>query len=81
MDPSQLIPADRPGMAVARWQVISSTDELVLEILQEAPIQVESGLVEAVLLSVVLLRSGLSLGDTSGQVSLSDPTYSRLPLA
>ncbi len=79
MDPSQLIPADRPGMAVARWQVNSSTNELILEILQEAPI--ESGLVEAVLLSVVLLRSGLSLGDSSGQVSLSDPTYSRLPLA
>jgi len=76
MDSSQLIPADRPGLAVARWQVGSGTDELILEIFQETPI--EPGLLDAIVLSVVLLRSGQSLGDSSRQISLSDPTYSRL---
>jgi hypothetical protein len=62
MDPSQLVPADRPGLAVARWQVNSGTNVLILEIFQEATI--ESGLLEAIVLSVVLLRSGYSFGDT-----------------
>ena len=62
MDPSQLVPADRPSLAVARWQVNSGTDDLILEIFQETPI--ESGLIEAIILSVVLLRSGYSFGDT-----------------
>ena len=36
------------------------TDELILEVFQETP--VDSGLLEAIVLSVVLLRSGRSLG-------------------
>src|SRR5258708_29405665 len=66
----QLIPANRRGLAVARWQIDSGTDELVLEIFQEAP--VEPGLLDAIVLSVVLLRSGNPLGDSSGDF-LSDP--------
>ena len=61
MDSSQLIPADRPGPTVAHWQVNAGTDDLILEIFQEAPI--ESGLLEVIVLSVVVLRSGCSLGD------------------
>ncbi len=64
MDLSQLIPADRPGLTVARWRIDSRTDELGLEIFQEAP--VESGLLDAIVLSVVLLRSGNPLGDSLG---------------
>ncbi|KAF8498223.1 hypothetical protein F5888DRAFT_1803139 [Russula emetica] len=71
-----LIPADRPGLTIARWQVDSGTDDLILEIFQEAPI--ESGLLEAIVLSVVLIRSGHSLGDSSNQAGSSNPTYSRL---
>ncbi|KAH9987181.1 hypothetical protein BJV77DRAFT_1026686 [Russula vinacea] len=67
-----LIPANRPGLAVARWRVKSRTDELRLEIFQEA--LVESGLLEAIVLSVVLLRSGRSLGD-SELIDFSDPRY------
>ena len=70
MDLSQLIPADRPGLTVARWRIDSRTDELGLEIFQEAP--VESGLLDAIVLSVVLLRSGNPLGDSSGDF-LFDP--------
>jgi hypothetical protein len=78
IDSSQLIPADRPGLAVARWQVNAGTDDLILEIFQEAPI--ESGLLEAIVLSIVLLRSGRSLGDSSREISLSNPMYySNLP--
>jgi hypothetical protein len=76
MDSSQLIPADRPGLAVARWQVNAGINELILEISQEVPI--ESGLLEAIVLSVVLFRSGNSLGDSSGGISLSNPTYSSI---
>ena len=66
MDSSQLIPADRPGLAVAHWQVNAGTDDLILEIFQEAPI--ESGLLEAIVLSVVVLRSGYSLGDSPSEI-------------
>jgi hypothetical protein len=76
MDPSQLILADRPGLAIARWQVNSGTDDLIFEIFQEVPI--ESGLLDSIVLSVVLLRSGHSLGDSLGRISLSDPSYSQL---
>ena len=62
MGPPQLIPANRPGLAVAKWRTKSRTDELQLEIFQEAP--VEPGFLEAIVLSVVLLRSGRSLGDS-----------------
>jgi len=67
----QLIPANRPGLAVARWRVKSRTDEVRLEIFQEA--LVESGLLEAIVLSIVLIRSGRSLGDSPGLIDLSDP--------
>lgn len=48
-------------------------DELVLEIFQEA--LEDSALLEAIVLSVVLLQSGRSLGDSPERVSLSDPRY------
>jgi hypothetical protein len=67
----QLIPATRPGLAVARWRVKSRANELRLEIFQEA--LVESGLLEAIVLSIVLIRSGRSLGDSPGLIDLSDP--------
>jgi hypothetical protein len=73
MDSSQLIPADRPGLAVARWQVNAGTNELILEIFQEGPI--ESGLLEAIVLSVVLFRSGQSLGDSPGVISSTNPIF------
>jgi len=57
-----LIPANRHGLAVARWYINSHFDELRLEIFQEA--LVESGLLGAIVLSLVLLRSGRSLGDS-----------------
>jgi hypothetical protein len=58
----QLIPANRPGLAVAKWLTDSRTDSLLLEIFQEA--LVKSGLLEAVVLSVVLLQSGYHLGNS-----------------
>jgi len=61
IDSSQLIPANRPGLEIARWQIKPGRDELILEIFQESP--VESGLLDAIVLSVVLIRSGHSLGD------------------
>ena len=69
IDPLQLIPANRPGLAVARWQVSSHSDDLDLEIFQEA--LVEPGLLEAIVLSVVLLRSGQCLGDTAAMSILN----------
>ena len=72
MDSSQLISADRPDQAAACWQVNTGTDDLILEIFQ-API--ESGLLEAIVLSVVLLQSGYSLGDSPSDVRLTSPTY------
>ena len=59
---SQLIPANRPGLALARWRTDSRTDELHLQIFQEA--LVEPGLLEAIVLSIILLQSGHSFGDT-----------------
>lgn len=72
---SQLIAANRPGLAAARWKIKSRTDELHLEIFQEVPLVVESGLLDAIVFSVVLLRSGQSLGDSQGEISLSNPLY------
>jgi hypothetical protein len=72
---SQLIPADRPGLAVARWKIKPRTDELNLEIFQEAPLVVVSGLLDAIVLSVVLLRSGQSLGDSPREIGLSSMVY------
>jgi hypothetical protein len=74
---SQLIPADRPGLAVARWKIKPRTGGLDLEVFQEVPLVVQSGLLDAIVLSVVLLRSGQSLGDSPGEISFSNPIYAR----
>src|SRR5260221_542380 len=51
---------------VARWHVSSHSDDLDMEIFQEA--LVEAGLLQAIVLSVVLLRSGRSLdADAAGR--------------
>jgi hypothetical protein len=57
-----LIPANRPGLAVAKWRTKSCTDGLRLQIFQE--VFVEPGLLEAILLSMVLLQSGQPFGDS-----------------
>ena len=67
MGSSQLIAANRSGLPVARWQTMRHTDELILEVFQETP--VDSGLLEAIVLSVVLLRSGRSLGNSDVGIS------------
>jgi hypothetical protein len=69
----QLIPANRPGLAVAKWRTDSRTDSLLLEIFQEA--LVESGLLEAIVLSVVLLQSGYPLGDSFEASTFSNPIF------
>ena len=48
-------------------------DELVLEILQEAPD--DSALLDSIVLSVVLLRSGHSIGDSLERINLSNPAF------
>jgi len=68
-----LIPANRPGLAVVRWRLKSRTDEVSLEIFQEA--LVESGLLEAIVISLVLLRSGRPLGDSVEGMGLLDPRF------
>jgi len=70
-----LIPASRPGLAVAKWRTKSRTDELRLEIFQEALI--EPGLLDAIVLSVVLTRSGRSLGDSPEAIRFSNPRFFR----
>ena len=75
IDPLQLIPANRPGLAVARWRIRSHSDDLELEIFHEA--LVEPGLLEAIVLSVLLLRSGRNLGDTIEAMSFWDPNFFR----
>jgi hypothetical protein len=70
IDSSQLIPVNRPGVAVAQWHIRPRSDELILDIFQET--LVESGLLEAIVFSVVLLRSGRSLGDSPDLLSLSN---------
>jgi hypothetical protein len=59
----QLIPANRPGLSVARWRIRIRSDDLDLEIFQEA--LVESGLLEAIVVSIALLRSGHSFSNTT----------------
>jgi hypothetical protein len=74
-DWSQLIPAEQTWSGNSSWQINAGTDELILEIFQESA--VESGLLEAIVLSVVLLRSGYSLGDAQERFvfnSLYTPT-------
>ena len=70
---SQLIPTNRIGLAVAQWRIERYSAELILDIFQETP--VDSGLLEGIVLSVVLLRSGRSLGDSLERLDLSNPIY------
>jgi hypothetical protein len=73
-----LIPANRPGLAVAKWRTKSRTDELRLKIFQEA--LVEPGLLEAIVLSTVLLQSGHSFGDRLEPLLTSTgPKYYTVP--
>ena len=65
----QLIPANRPGFAVAKWHTKSPNDELRLQIFQEALI--EPGLLDAVVLSIILLQSGHYFGDCDTLESIS----------
>ncbi|KAI9437955.1 hypothetical protein H4582DRAFT_1951647 [Lactarius indigo] len=68
-----LIPANRPGLAVAKWRTKSRTDELLVKIFQEA--LVEPGLLEAIVLSIVLLQSGHSFGDKLEMTSMGPKYY------
>jgi hypothetical protein len=74
IDLLQLIPANRPGLAVARWHVSSHSDDLDMEIFQEA--LVEAGLLEAIVFSMVLLRSGRSL-DADAAARSNDMWYTQ----
>jgi hypothetical protein len=70
-----LIPTNRPGLEIALWQIKSGRDELILEIFEESA--VESGLLDSIVVSVALLRSGYSLGDAQERFvfnSLYTPT-------
>ena len=73
MGSSQLIPANRLGLAVAKWRTKSGSDELRLKIFQEA--LVEPGLLEAIVLSIVLLQSGNSFGDGVESIISMGPKY------
>jgi len=68
-----LIPANRPGLSVARWRISSRSDDLYLEVFQEA--LVESGLLEAIVVSIVLLRSGQSLNDSIEAMTFTDQRF------
>ena len=48
-------------------------DELVLEIFQEAPDDL--ALLDSIVLSVVLLRSEHSIGDSLERINLSNPAF------
>jgi len=69
---SQLIPANRPGLAVAWWQIEPSADELILEIFQ---VPVGPGFLETIVFSVVLLRSGRSFGDSPEDINMNNPLF------
>ncbi|KAF8260363.1 hypothetical protein EI94DRAFT_1706341 [Lactarius quietus] len=70
---SQLVPANRPGLAVAKWHTELRTDELHLQIFQVA--LVEPGLLEAIVISIILLQSG-QFFDTILPPSSMGPNYS-----
>ena len=77
IDLLQLIPANRPGLAVARWRVSSDSDDLDMEIFEEALVEV--GLLEAIVISVVLLRSGRSL-DVDPASRSNEMLYTGMPV-
>jgi hypothetical protein len=68
-----LIPANRPGLAIAKWRTKSRSDGLRLQIFQE--VLVEPGLLDAILLSIILLQSGHSFGDTLHSLATRGPKY------
>jgi len=68
-----LIPANRSGLIVAKWHSETLADGLRLQIFQEA--LVEPGLIEAIILSILLLQSGHSLGDTLESLISMSPKY------
>ncbi|KAF8260366.1 hypothetical protein EI94DRAFT_1748706 [Lactarius quietus] len=68
-----LIQANQPGLAVAKWHTETRSDALHLQIFQEA--LTEPGLVEAIILSIILLQSGHSLGDTLEPLMNMAPRY------
>ena len=73
MNSSQLIPANRPGLAIAKWRTKSRSDGMRLQIFQE--VLVEPGLLESILLSIVLLQCGHSFGDTLHSLASRGPKY------
>ena len=58
---------------MAKWRTKSRTNELCVKIFQEA--LVEPGLLEAVILSIVLLQSGRSFGDRLETGTSLGPKY------
>ena len=58
---------------MAKWRTESRTDGLRLHVFQE--VLVEPGLFEAILLSIILLQSGKSFGDTLHSMSEMGPKY------
>jgi hypothetical protein len=58
---------------VAKWRTESRTDGLRLQIFPE--VVDEPGLLEAVILSIILLQSGQSFGDTIHSMSAMGPKY------
>ena len=79
MDSSQLIPANQPGLAVATWTTDLHADELRLQIFQE--VLNEYSLLEAILLSLVLLQSGNPIGDALPSMSELGPNYYGIALS
>ena len=73
IDSSQLIPANRPGLAIAKWRTKSRSEGMRLQIFQE--VLVEPGLLESILLSIILLQSGHSFGDTLNSLASRGPKY------
>ena len=72
------MPANRPGLPLAKWRTDSQTDELHLQIFQEA--LVERGLLEAIVLSIILLQFGHTFGDEIEPVALMGPVGTGPPL-
>jgi hypothetical protein len=70
---SQLIPANRPGLALAKWRTESRDDGLRLQIFQE--VLNKPGLFEAIVLSIILLQSGNSFGDALHSMTNLGPRH------
>ena len=58
---------------MAKWRTESRTDGLRLQVFQE--VLVEPDLLEAILLSIILLQSGKSFGDTLHSITELGPKY------